>query len=227
MTPCWPLFVLPHIANTTSLGDRFRHDSLPRLRRFLAFTLLTSSNISSIRWASALAPSCVPGAALKWPLQEAFRVGFDHPDFRRQATGLFHSRPPPSSPIPQRDLNADLRFYETVDVTACTLRLAFLKAFLTALASGNRCAELAHFSRRALVDSGSHFTLGVMPRFLYKNQASGRSPPPVSIPLFRAHPALCPVVTLRGYLARTALCCLIKISCLYIRLPLLPWLQVG
>ena len=93
-----------------------------------------------------------------------------------------------------------------MDVTACTLRLAFLKAlFLTALASGNRCAELAHFSRRALVDSGSHFTLGVMPRFLYKNQASGRSPPPVSIPLFRANPALCPVVTLRGYLARTAL----------------------
>ena len=145
-------------------------------------------------------------AALKWPLQEAFRVDFDHPDFRRQATGLFHLRPPPSSPIPQWDLNAVLRFYEMVDVTACTLRLAFLKAlFLTALASGNRCAELAHFSRRALVDSGSHFTLGVMPRFLYKNQALGRSPPPVSIPLFRANPALCPVVTLRGYLARTAL----------------------
>ena len=138
-------------------------------------------------------------AALKWPLQEAFRVDFDHPDFRRQATGLFHLRPPPSSPLPQWDLNAVLHFYETVDVTACALRLAFLKAlFLTALASGNRCAELAHFSRRALVDSGSHFTLGVMPRFLYKNQALGRSPPPVSIPLFRACSVALPMGQLRG-----------------------------
>ena len=39
--------------------------------------------------------------ALKWPLQEAFQVDFDHADFRRQATGLFHLRPPPSSPLPQ------------------------------------------------------------------------------------------------------------------------------
>ena len=43
-----------------------------------------------------------------------------------------------------------------------------------------------------------------MPRFLYKNQTAGRSPPPVTIPLFRNDPALCPVVALRMYLARTA-----------------------
>ena len=144
-------------------------------------------------------------AALKWPLQEAFQVDFGHEDFSRQATGFFHLRPPPSSPLPQWDLNEVLRFYAEVDMENCPLRLAFCKTlFLTALAAGNRCAELAHFSRRALVDRGSSITLGVMPRFLYKNQTASRSPPPVTVPLFRTNPALCPVVTLRTYLHRTA-----------------------
>ena len=48
---------------------------------------------------------------------------------------------------------------------------------------------------------GSSLTLGVMPRFLYKNQTAG---PPVTIPLFCDNPALCPVVGLRTYLACTA-----------------------
>ena len=144
-------------------------------------------------------------AALKWPLQEAFQVDFGHDDFSRQATGFFHLRSPPSTPLPQWDLNGVLRFYAEVDMVTCPLRLAFFKTlFLTALAAGNRCAELAHFSRRALVDQGSSITLGVMPRFLYKNQTAGRSPPPVTIPLFRNDPALCPVVALRTYLTRTA-----------------------
>ena len=49
-------------------------------------------------------------AALKWPLQEAFQVDFRYEDFSRQATGFFHLRPPPSSPLPQWDLNEVLRF---------------------------------------------------------------------------------------------------------------------
>ena len=143
-------------------------------------------------------------AALKWPLQEAFGIDFSC-DFRRQAKGLFHLRPPSAAPLPQWDLNEVLRFYDTVDVSSCPLRLAFLKAlFLTALASGNRCAELAHFSRRATVDTGSFLTFGLKPRFLYKNQASGHMPPPISVPLLRDNPALCPVVTVWTYLARTS-----------------------
>ena len=43
-----------------------------------------------------------------------------------------------------------------------------------------------------------------MLRFLYKNQSSGRSPPPVVVPLFGGNPALCPVLALRSYLAKTA-----------------------
>ena len=72
-------------------------------------------------------------AALKWPIQEAFQVDFGHDDFSRQATGFFHLRPPPSTPLPQWDLNGVLRFYAEVDVATCPLRLAFFKAlFLTA-----------------------------------------------------------------------------------------------
>ena len=81
--------------------------------------------------------------------------------------------------------------------------LFFKPLFLTALATGNRCVELAHFSQRVLVDSGTTLTLGVMPRFLYKNQSAGRTPP-VVVPLFRGNPALCPVLALRAYVARTA-----------------------
>ena len=139
--------------------------------------------------------------ALKWPLQEAFQVDFGHEDFSRQATGFFHLRPPSSAPLPQWDLYEVLHFSNEVDVATCPLRLAFLKAlFLTALAAGNHCVELAHFSRRALVDADSSLTLGVMPRLLYKNQTAGRSPPPVTILLFRDNPALCPVVALRTYI---------------------------
>ena len=61
-----------------------------------------------------------------------------------------------------------------------------------------------HFSRRALVDAGSSLTLGVMSRFLFKIQTAGRSPPAVTIPLFRDNPALCPVVALRTYIVLTA-----------------------
>ena len=43
-----------------------------------------------------------------------------------------------------------------------------------------------------------------MPRFLYKNQSAGRTPPPVVIPLFCGNPALCPVLALRAYIANTA-----------------------
>ena len=166
-------------------------------------------------------------AALKWPLQEAFQVDFEHADFRRQATGLFHLRPPPSSPLPQWDLTADLRFYEAVDARTAPIRMVFLKAlFLTALATRNRCAEMAHFFRRALVDSGTTLTLGVMPRFLYKNQSSGRSPPPVVVPHFGGNPALCPVLALRSYWPKPPLC-LTTILCSFMRSQLLHWSQAG
>ena len=108
---------------------------------------------------------------------------FSSPGHRLLPPLSFFIRAPPSV-WPSRSF----KFYDSDDATACSLRLAFLKTlFLSALASDTRCAELAHCSRRWLVDVGSSLTLGVMPRFLYKNQASGRSPPPVTVPLCRQH----------------------------------------
>ena len=164
-------------------------------------------------------------AALQWPLQEAFGIDFGHDDFRCQATGLFHLRPPSAAPLPQWDLNEILRFYDSVDVSSCPLRLAFLKAlFLTALASGNRCAELAHFSRRATVDTGSSLTFGLKPRFLYKNQASGRL----------RYPCLFSVTTLRsaqwsriGRIWPVRRRYLTTILCLYTPLCRRPWWRAG
>ena len=58
-------------------------------------------------------------AALKWPLHKAFGINFGHDDFRRQATRLFHLRPPSTAPLPQWDLNE-------VYVTPCLLEGTFL-----------------------------------------------------------------------------------------------------
>ena len=156
--------------------------------------------------ARSLAPNTILNyrAALQWPLEEAFSVDFGHPDFSRFASGLFHLRPPPAPVVPQWNLSAVIRFYETVDSDTCSFRLLLLKTLcLTALASGNRCSELAHISRRAIVDQGASMTLPLIPRFLYKNQTASRCPPPISFPAF-PNSSVCPVETLRVFLRRSA-----------------------
>ena len=156
--------------------------------------------------ARSLAPTTILNyrAALQWPLEEAFAVDFSHPDFSRFASGLFHLRPPTAPVIPQWNLSAVIRFYELVDSDTCSFRLLLLKTLcLTALASGNRCSELAHLSRRAIVDQGTSITLPLIPRFLYKNQTASRCPPPNSFPTF-PNSSVCSVETLRVFLRRTA-----------------------
>ena len=103
----------------------------------------------------SLAPTTILNyrAALQWPLEEAFSVDFSHSDFSRFATGLFHLRPPVTPEVPQWNLSAVVRFYEQVDHHTCSPRLLLFKTHcFTALASGNRCSELAHISRRAIVE---------------------------------------------------------------------------
>ena len=153
----------------------------------------------------SLAPSTILNyrAALQWPLEEAFSVDFSHPDFSRFATGLFHLRPPVPPDVPQWNLSAVIRFYEQVDHHTCSPRLLLFKTLcLTALASGNRCSELAHISRRAIVDQGSAITLPLLPHFLFKNQTASCCPPPISFPTF-PNSSVCPVETLRVFLRRT------------------------
>ena len=71
------------------------------------------------------------------------------------------------------------------------------------LASGNRCSDLAHLSRHAVIHLGTSFTLPVMPRFFYKNQTAGRTPPPISFPAL-PNLLVCPVTTLRTFLCLSA-----------------------
>ena len=154
----------------------------------------------------SLAPNTILNyrASLQWPLEEAFSVNFSHPDFSRFATGHFHLRSPVAPVIPQWNLSAVIRFYEQVDHHTCSFCPLLLKMLcLMALASGNRCSELAHISCRAIVDQGSSITLPLLPRFLYKNQTASRCPPPISFPAF-PDSSVCPVETLRVFLCRTA-----------------------
>ena len=103
--------------------------------------------------------------ALQWPLEESFAINFSHSDFSQLATGFFHLRPPLAPDVPQWNLSAVLLFYEGVDHHSCPTLLLLLKTLcLTALASGNLCSELAHISRREVVDLGSSMTLPLMPR---------------------------------------------------------------
>ena len=79
-------------------------------------------------------------------------------------------------------------------------RLLLLKTLcLIALATGNHCLELAHLSRRALVD----LWLPVMPGFLFKNQMAHRCPPPISFPSL-PNSRVCPVATIRTFLHHSA-----------------------
>ena len=139
----------------------------------------------------SLAPATILNyrAAFQWPLEEAFSVNFSHPDYSRFATGLFHLCPPISPVISQWNLSAVICFYEQVDPHTCPFCLLLLKTLcLTALASGNRCSEQAHISRRAIVDQGSSIMLPLLPRFLYKNQKASRCPPISFLP-FLIHPS--------------------------------------
>ena len=120
-----------------------------------------------------------------------------------------------------------LRFYEAVDARTAPIRMVFLKAlFLTALATGNRCAELDHFSRRALVDSGTTLTLGVMPRFLYKTNPRGFLLLPLSSrSLVRTWP--CARFWPSALTRPKQPLCLTMILCSSIRSQLLHWSQAG
>ena len=117
---------------------------------------------------------------------------------------IFAPPPPPVAPVILQWNFAVIRYYEQVDSHTCSFRLLLLKSLcLTALASGNRCSELAHISRRAIVDQGTSITLPLLPRFLFKNQTASRCPPSISFPAF-PNSSVCPVETLRVFLLRTA-----------------------
>ena len=116
--------------------------------------------------------------------------------------GFFHLRPPQPIQSPQWDLGEALRFYASLPADLTGKRLFLKTLFLLALAAGNHSSELAALRRLGLIYSRGGVTLTLKPSFLYKNQSSRRSPPPVFVPFFSS-PDLCPVTSLRRYLNDT------------------------
>ena len=78
-------------------------------------------------------------------------------------------------------------------------RIFFKALILTALASGNRCSELAALKRVGIIISQGSITIPVHNTFLYKNQSLGRSPPPVRFPGIPNN-ALCPFEAVQNYI---------------------------
>jgi len=152
-------------------------------------------------------------AALKWPLQLGFHIDTSSSLAGRVIRGLALRYPKPPRILPLWSLDKVLSFLSGPRFlpSNCSMwDLTRKTIFLLSLASGNRVSELAALSRDALLFSNrdKEVTVAVRPNFRFKNQNNFVAPPNVSV---KALPgvssmarALCPVRTLRDYLAATS-----------------------
>ena len=145
-------------------------------------------------------------SALALPIKEATGLDLSDPHFTLLMKSLFLERPPRRSPEISWNLTKVLHFlrqprFRNTDASEEDLLHKCL--ILTALATGNRGAEMAAFSREGIShrQDGS-IVIAVRPGFLYKNQSASRTPPAVVIrPLARNQ--LCPVKNLKQYLIKS------------------------
>ena len=99
------------------------------------------------------------------PLQTTFQVVFLYEVFHHQTAVLFPFPRPVLSQLPLWDLYAVLCLFGSVGVGPWSPILQFFSTlFHPALAMGDRCTGLEHFSRQSIVASGLSLTLGVEPR---------------------------------------------------------------
>lgn len=146
-------------------------------------------------------------SALALPLKEAFGLDLSDPHFTLLLKSLFLERPPKRSPELRWNLTKVLQFLRQPRFkpsAASEGDLLHKCLLLTALATGNRGAELAAFSREGISyrQDGS-VVISVRPGFLYKNQSADRTPPPIVIRPLTRNP-LCPVANLTKYLATSS-----------------------
>ena len=145
-------------------------------------------------------------SSLAFPLGEAFGLDLSTPNFKLLIKSFFLKKPPTQRPSLRWDLSkvldllAQPRFSgpdpSQEDVLAKAL-------FLTALATGNRGAEIAALMRTGIVPRTSgELVLPVKPGFLFKNQSASRAPPPV---LVKALPGsvLCPATAILAHVSRS------------------------
>ena len=144
--------------------------------------------------------------ALKLPLSAAFDVDLSQEVFSLLARAQFRLNPPARRVIPSWSLDSALEALQAKDSSSLSLEELLMKTlFLVAVASGNRASELAAIDRPKIVLRGNGVTLPVSEGFLFKNQSLSHSPSPISFPsLGRGNLALCPIASLKAYLARTS-----------------------
>ena len=145
--------------------------------------------------------------ALTVPLKVAFDIDTGDKEFQLLVRSFFIARPPVKRILPRWSLNTVLTHIQ--DSTDDSDEFLLQKSlFLMALATGNRASEIAATVRTAVKFEANPVKvfIPVKPKFLFKNQRSGRAPPNISFPALKpdgSNHKLCPVQTLRSYMDRS------------------------
>ena len=173
-----------------------------RKRHILEFLVFLQDN-------KKLSPRTILGYrhSLSIPFKEAFEINFADRDFSQLAKAQFHLSPPTQRKLPKWSLNHVLETLRTPRFRNSTASLEdlFLKTiFLVAVASGNRCSELAACTREGISFDSNTVTIPTKEGFLFKNQTLDRTPPPVTFPSMATKHQLCPAFPLSTYLTKSA-----------------------
>ena len=147
-------------------------------------------------------------SALKLPLEVGFGINLNVTEFSLLARAQFIARPPNKKIIPKWRLEPVLIKLGSSEFSAETCNLEKLTQktiFLVALATGNRASEISAVDRKSIawLEGEREAMLPVKPGFLFKNQRLNRAPPNIMIRSCPEDTEICPVETLKKYLART------------------------
>ena len=178
------------------------HVTVLRKRHVLEFLVFLQNNKN-------LSPRTILGYrhSLSIPFKEVFDINFADKDFSLLAKAQFHLSPPVPKKVPKWSLNHALESLQTPRFRNCSASLEdlFLKiVFLVAIASGNRCSEMAACIREGISFENNKVTIPTKEGFLFKNQTLNRYPPPVTFPSMTTRHQLCPSFALSVYLKKSA-----------------------
>ena len=150
--------------------------------------------------------------ALKLPLDAGFGINTGDKEFDLLAKSHFLFNPPRPKIIPAWSLDDAMNSLQSKgNIDLLPKEESFMAClFLLAVATGNRTSELAHIDSSTISYRGEHesVSMSVVPSFLYKNQNSKRTPPPIRFPGLPRDPQLCPVSAVKRLQASSK-----KVSC--------------
>ena len=135
--------------------------------------------------------------SLPWKL-----VGIDPNswEFTHLIKSSFLINPPRARNFPSWSLTKVLNMLRNYNVNENKFQLLKKTVFLVALATGNRCSEIAAIDGNSVRLEEGGIVMAVKPGFIYKNQRAGRFPPNLYIKPLPEDPSLCPVTWLKNYM---------------------------